>query len=95
MPYLLLVIGLLIGLFTLYRFFINANVHQIKALFLTAAFVIFGLSLFFLAITGRLPAAIALIAAVIPLAIGYLRQKYTKDKNVIDVEPIEDDEKKD
>ena len=67
MPYLILAIGVIIGLYTLYRFFLNATVQEIKAFLLTAIAVILGLALFFMAITGRLPAALALLVALIPI----------------------------
>ena len=92
MPYLILVIGILIGLYALYRFFINANVHQVKALFLSVAAIAMGVALLVLALTGRLPAAIAIIAATSPFALQYLRAKHKKDKDIIDVTPIDDDE---
>lgn len=76
MPYILLVLGLLIGAYALYRFFLRADVRQIKALFLMIVCLVLAIALFFMAITGRLPAAIALIAALIPFAIGYIRNKY-------------------
>ena len=60
MPYLLLILGLIIGAYALYRFFINANTKQIKAMFLTAAIAALVIALFFMAVTGRLPAALGL-----------------------------------
>ncbi|MFP4314145.1 MAG: DnaJ domain-containing protein [Alphaproteobacteria bacterium] len=72
MPYLLLVLGLLLGIYTLYRFFINANVNQIKSLILSAVTITICLALFILAITGRLPAAIAIVAALGPFIAGFL-----------------------
>ncbi|MCK5284904.1 MAG: DnaJ domain-containing protein [Alphaproteobacteria bacterium] len=68
MPYLILVIGLLIGLYALYRFFLNASVQQIKAFILSALAFILGIAIFAMAITGRLPAALALSGGLIPLA---------------------------
>ena len=70
MPYLLLILGLLIGLYALYRFFLNADVQQIKALFLLAIIVVLCAALFTLAVTGRLPAALAIMTATAPLAAG-------------------------
>ncbi len=75
MPYLLLAIGVSIGLYALYRFILKAEVKQIKALFLTSIIVVLSLALFFMAITGRLPAALALLAAITPFAIGLWRIK--------------------
>jgi len=71
MPYLMLILGLLIGLIALYRFFMQANVKQIKALFLTAVFTVICAALFFLAITGRFPAALALLVALAPIVLGF------------------------
>lgn len=75
MPYIILLIGILIGLYALYRFFLNANITQIKALFLTAFILTVVVATFLLAMTGRLPAAIALAAALVPTIIGILRAK--------------------
>lgn len=77
MPYIILVVGVIIGLYALYRFFLNANVQQIKAFGLSFLAMILGGAIFALAITGRFPAAAALIAAMIPVIMGILqvRQK--------------------
>ncbi len=48
---------------------------QIKALFLTAFILTVVVATFFLAITGRLPAAIALAGTMVPVVIGVLRSK--------------------
>ena len=98
MPYLLLIIGVVIALFALYKFFIKADIQQIKALFLTAFFTIIVFALLVLSLTGRLPAALALLGAMIPFAIAHLRDKRkappadNPNKDIIDVIPIEDDE---
>ena len=89
MTYLLLVIGLLVGLYALYRFFLNADVAQIKAFFLMAIVVVLCAALFTLAVTGRLPAAIALCTAVVPLGVGLWRaQRQDHDE---DHEPLEEE----
>lgn len=75
MPYILLVIGILIGLFALYRFMMKAEPHQIRALFLTAAILGVGLALFVLSVTGRFPAALGIIVAILPFIYGYLRNR--------------------
>ncbi|MBL4803377.1 MAG: DnaJ domain-containing protein [Alphaproteobacteria bacterium] len=75
MPYLLLAIGLLVGLYVLYRFFVNADVHQVKAFFLMSILVIICVALFTLAFTGRLPAALAILAAIAPLAAGWWKAR--------------------
>jgi len=79
MPFLLLAAGLALGLYGLYRFFIKATPKQVIAFFIAGFFVVTLLAAFFLAITGRLPAAIALVTGLAPLAYGvykpYLAQK--------------------
>lgn len=103
MPYILLVIGLIIATIVLYRFFLSASPAQIKAAFTTAALAAIVTSIILLAITGRLPAAIALVAALAPFAVAYWRGKKVKgnlnqnkpdDDNVIDAEyeEIDDDD---
>ena len=75
MPYLLLVIGLILGIFAMYRFFLRAEVREIKALILAALIITICLALFVLAVTGRLPAAIAIVAALSPFVIGWFTNK--------------------
>lgn len=84
MPYLLLIIGLLIGAYALYRFFLNAEVQQIKALFLMAMLAVVCAALFVLAVTGRLPAALAILATLAPLGAGWWRARQQADEEVID-----------
>jgi hypothetical protein len=74
MPYLLLAIGLLIGLYALYRFFLNADVRQIKALFLAALLAVLCVALFYMALTGRLAAALALMVAAAPIMLGIFKE---------------------
>jgi membrane protein implicated in regulation of membrane protease activity len=75
MPYLLLGIGFLIGLYGLYKFFLNANTRQIIALFTVGGFMAVFAALFYLAVTGRLPAALGLLVAITPFIAGYVNQK--------------------
>ena len=72
MPYLILALGVALGLYALYRFFLSATVHQIKAFFLTAVIVVLSLALFVMAITGRLPAAQQPRARNIGLAVAMI-----------------------
>lgn len=81
MPYILLIIGLLVGLYALYRFFLNANVRQIKALILASIFVILSVALIYMALTGRLAAALALLIPIVPVLMGiYKEWKSGKDE---------------
>lgn len=75
MPYILLVLGLLIGVYALYRFIVKANAEQIAALFMAAAALGVALALFYLSVTGRFAAALGILAAAAPVAYGYLKQR--------------------
>jgi hypothetical protein len=78
MPYFLFILALLIGFYGLYRFFLNANVDQIKSFFLVLAAIVMAVSLFYMAITGRLAGAIAFIAAATPIALGFIKERQRK-----------------
>ena len=78
MHFLLLGIGVLLGLYGLYRFFLNADVKQITALFMGAVFLIICIALLYLAVTGRLPAALGLLAAIWPLALALWHKRRGK-----------------
>ena len=75
MPYLLLVIGAAIGLFGLYKFFLSASPKQVGAFLTAVVFFLLTVALLFMAVTGRLPAAIALVVAIWPLALGYWKAR--------------------
>lgn len=75
MPYALLAVGILVGLYGLYLFLLNATPRQAGTMVITILTGIMALALFLLAITGRLPAALAILAALWPIAIGVLRQR--------------------
>ncbi len=74
MPYILLVIGLLIGAIFLFRFFTSADKKEVKAAIYTVFTITICVALFILAVTGRLPAAIAIVAAAWPF-LAYWWQK--------------------
>ncbi len=75
MQYILLALGLMVGIYALYRFFINANIKQIKALFLTCSIATLVIALFYMALTGKLATALGLGAAIIPFVIAYFRER--------------------
>lgn len=82
MPYLLLIIGLLIGAFALMKFFQSATPAQVIAL-LQALFSILLLgACFFLAVTGRVGAAVAIAGALIPMFAHYFFSKRRKAEGV-------------
>ncbi len=99
MPYLLLILGILIGLFVLYNFLIKANAAQVRMLILSMILVGIGLAAFVLAVTGRLPAAIALMAVCVPFGVKYLKNRAKREdvSTIIEVEAeeIEDDDDND
>lgn len=78
MHYLLLGIGILIGIYGLYRFFLQAEVKQIVTLLIVTVFTVLCAALFFLAVTGRLPAALGLLAALWPFAAALWHRKHRK-----------------
>ncbi len=84
MPYILLAIGCLIGLYALYRFFLNADVRQIKALFLSASMVTLSLALFYMAISGRLVAALGLVVALTPVILSIFKQWRNENGETLD-----------
>lgn len=75
MPYILLVLGLLVAGIALYRFFLRATARQVKALFLAIAGIAVGLASLFLAVTGRLGAAIGIFAVLWPLAVAWFKNR--------------------
>jgi DnaJ-domain-containing protein 1 len=75
MPYILLIIGLVIAGASLYRFFLKASAKQVKALLLSILALAIFLASIILAVSGRLPAAIAILVALWPLAVSWLRNK--------------------
>lgn len=75
MPYILLVIGAVIALAALYRFFLKADARQIKAMFLAVIATAIGLAALALAVTGRLPVAIAILTALWPVGIAWFRNR--------------------
>lgn len=75
MPYILLALGLLLFLYAMFRFFMKAGPKEIKAAFLAIGTVAFAIALFFMAVTGRLPAALALVAALLPFLPVIFRRK--------------------
>ncbi len=76
MPYIILIVGLLIGFYALYRFFLTATVEQVKAFFLSAFFIVACVAMFFLAITGRFGGAMAILLIIFPLAWPYIKKKF-------------------
>ncbi len=75
MPYLILAAGLIFLCVALYRFFLKASPKQVRSAFLAIAATAIGLGALVLAVTGRLPAAIALMVALWPLGAAWLKHR--------------------
>lgn len=75
MPYLILAFGLLLFCFALFRFFLKAGPEEIKAALQALGVVVVAIALFFMAVSGRLPAALALVAALLPFLPLLFRKK--------------------
>ena len=73
MVYLILIAGVLFAILGLYRFLLKAPPREIKTLFLAAAAVGVAIAALFLTVTGKLPAAIAILTALWPIAVSYLK----------------------
>ncbi|HEU4839148.1 MAG TPA: J domain-containing protein [Micavibrio sp.] len=73
MVYLILAAGLILAVFSLYRYLLKAPPREIKTLFLAAAAVGVGIAALFLTVTGKLPAAIAILTALWPIGASYLK----------------------
>ncbi len=70
MPYALLALGLLLGLYGLYRFFMNATPKQAGTLILSLCTGALVIALLLLTLTGRLPAALAILVALWPFGVA-------------------------
>ncbi len=88
MPYVLLVIGAALGLFGLYKFFVSAQPKQIAAFLSAAVFFVLTAALFFMAVTGRLPAALALVVAIWPLALAWWKAKQPRAAKPAPTKPM-------
>lgn len=78
MPYIILAFGVLLALYGLYRFFLVASVAQIRAMTMTVLLLTVCGAMLFLALTGRLPAALGLLLALSPLALSWWKNKKAK-----------------
>jgi hypothetical protein len=77
MPYALLALGLVIGLYGLYTFFLNATPKQVMTMSVTVVTGALALALFLLAMTGRLPMALAALSALWPIGVALYRRRMT------------------
>ena len=75
MPYLLLAIGILAGLYGLYQFFLTATPKQVSTMMITVVTGALALALFLLAVTNRLPLALAALSALWPVGVAIYRRR--------------------
>lgn len=88
MPYIVLIAGIIIGLFALYRLFITANPTQIKRALRMIIIVIYVGILLFFALRGLFVVSLALLVLCVPFVISYFKAKTNKHKKL---PPPEDD----
>jgi Ca2+/Na+ antiporter len=75
MQYLIFAFGIIIGIFALYRYFINARPEDIKR-FITHAFIgLFVLILLYFAMSGRILVSLALLVVSMPFIVIHYRKK--------------------
>jgi 4-amino-4-deoxy-L-arabinose transferase-like glycosyltransferase len=91
MPYVLLAIGLLLALYGLYKFMIVASPKQAGALILAIFTLVVAGALLVLTLTGRLPAALAILLALWPLALSFWKRRKTPARPASD-KPMTRDE---
>jgi hypothetical protein len=75
MPYVLLALGLLLALLGLYKFLLVASPKQAGTLILAIFTLVIAGALLLLTLTGRLPAALAILLALWPLAISVWKRR--------------------
>lgn len=81
MPYLLLIVGLVVGVYALYSFFLSASAKQKTAFVQVTFYLAMIIALFFLALTGRLAAAMATGGVLVPMFFHELR-KHRRNKKM-------------
>ncbi|PCI55992.1 MAG: hypothetical protein COB36_04140 [Alphaproteobacteria bacterium] len=79
MPYLILILGLIVGAYALYRFFIKATPEQVRSLIRYSIIIVYVLILLFFALTGRIIISLALLLLSIPFVIAHFKDKAQKD----------------
>ena len=81
MPYLILIFGILVALFALYRFMVKANIEQVRFLFLVIFAVLYSGVLLFFALTGRVVISIGLLVFLVPFIVSHFRAKLRAKKD--------------
>ena len=99
MPYLILVIGVLIGALALYMWFLNSQTNHVKTALRLLFYSLFALLLLFFAFTGRILISIGLLVLYFPFLLMNIRNKRKHQdipeiKIIEEVEIIEEEEEK-
>lgn len=84
MQYLILALGVIAGIYGLYIFLTRANIKQIMTLIMAILFLVMIITLVFMAITGKLAAALTMLVAIWPFGLGLyrtLKNPYNIDLN--------------
>ena len=79
MPYLILIIGVIIGIGAFYLFFLKASPDQVKRSLSFIGATIYAIVMLFFAVTGKMIIALIMLIPIIPVALRYFRKQ--KEKN--------------
>lgn len=82
MPYLILVIGVIIGLIAFYRFFTRATPAQVRLFFRVVIIILFIGVLLFFAFTGRIIISLGLLLLSVPIALKSYKENKNKNKDL-------------
>ncbi|MGH1455747.1 MAG: hypothetical protein ACRBDI_03110 [Alphaproteobacteria bacterium] len=78
MPYLIFVIGILIGAYAFYRYFISAKPADIRLFFRNALIGVYLLIIVMFALLGKILVSLALLILALPFVISYYKGKQSK-----------------
>jgi len=81
MPFLILAIGIIIGVFALYRFFITSPIETVKKFLSICLIIIITAVMLFFAMTGKIFISIGLALLLIPIAISHYKKKSKSDSD--------------
>lgn len=79
MPYIVLILGIIVGLYALYRFLIKASPEQVRSLIRYSIIAVYILVLLFFALTGRIIISLVLLLLSVPFVIAHFKGKKPKD----------------
>ena len=79
MPYLVLVLGLIVGVYALFRFFVKASPEQVRNLIRYSIIAVYILILLFFALTSRIIISIVLLLLCVPFVIAHFKAKTEED----------------